>query len=574
MSEIKHGVALFCQRGRPQPRWQIGRGIALGAMFVLSASSCFASEDRSGSGPTIDWPEKYYNPAPLPDDLILPLPCGGAVTFRPIDIPARDLLDDRRVELGHPATERAYKEGRRFAYIAGVFPVEGQTARRYYLGKYEITRDQYMAVTSDQCPRVSMAGRLPVTDVSWFAAIDFARRWTEWMLKEAREQLPHAGQEPGFLRLPTEEEWEFAARGGLLVSESDFLAVRYPMPSGDIADHAWHQSTNSLHGGELSLVGLLAPNPLGLYDVLGNAAEMALSPFQLDHRGRAHGQMGGFVSRGGDLFTAPNQLVTAARQEHNFFDAATGEALARDTIGFRMVLTAPVIVSAQRLSAIKDAWKSLPAMSTITDAEGAMRALERLAEQAQDTSMRNGLALLKNDLDSAHARVAEAGDRALNALLRMGAYLGKRVVTEYVQALSIERLMAMAEQEFAEFAARSARIPGSDSTVERRREAFAAKTAQWQGKVDAKRADLDGTRAYYSDLAVSLARDWKPEAIAEQLQIVRQEFDVRAQDGLVGYADLFAQHVETYRRTRTADVDGWQEELLDMSGVSRRGANP
>ena len=131
------------------------------------------------------------------------------------------------------------------------------------------------------------------------------------------------------------------------------------MPDGDLARYAWHESSGSA-GGEIHPVGLLKPNPLGLHDILGNAAEMTLAPFHLDRRGRPHGQSGGFVSRGGDYLTPPGQIGSAVRQEHSYFNATTAQAKSLDSLGFRLVLAAPVIVSAGRLDAIKESWAGLP----------------------------------------------------------------------------------------------------------------------------------------------------------------------------------------------------------------------
>ncbi len=251
-----------------------------------------------------------------------------------------------------------------------------------------------------------------MTGVSWFEAVEFSRRDTEWLLGHAPEALPKEDREPGFLRLPTEEEWEFAARGGLAVDAADFLAPRFPMPEGDLARYAWYESSGSAEG-ELHPVGLLKPNPLGFYDILGNASELTLTPFHLDRRGRDHGQAGGFVSRGGDLLTPESQLGSAVRQEHNYFDPATGRAKTMDSLGFRLVVTAPVIVSAGRLSAIKQSWTDLPQLTgdAGTDAALALRQLQELSIQTQDEALRDP----PGDHPAQHGAVSVRGERGAGA---------------------------------------------------------------------------------------------------------------------------------------------------------------
>ncbi len=291
-----------------------------------------------------------------------------------------------------------------------------------------------------------MRGRLPMTGVSWFDAVEFSRRDTEWLLGHAPDALPKEDREPGFLRLPTEEEWEFAARGGLAVDAADFLAPRFPMPEGDLARYAWYESSGSAEG-ELHPVGLLKPNPLGFYDILGNASELTLTPFHLDRRGRDHGQAGGFVSRGGDLLTPESQLASAVRQEHNYFDPATGRAKTMDSLGFRLVVTAPVIVSAGRLSAIKQSWTDLPQLTgdAGTDAALALRQLQELSIQTQDEALRARLEIIQRNLEQSQSAVNEARARTLRALLRTGAFMGKRVVTDARRAEVIRGLRKLAE---------------------------------------------------------------------------------------------------------------------------------
>ena len=111
-------------------------------------------------------------------------------------------------EMGSPPTEapqRQSSENRR--------PV--RISKPFWMGKYEISRGQYQALTgvdpaifrkddADGSPEDS--AKLPVDSVSWNDAVRFCEILTGWEQKAGR--LP-----PGYLyRLPTEAEWEYAAR--------------------------------------------------------------------------------------------------------------------------------------------------------------------------------------------------------------------------------------------------------------------------------------------------------------------------------------------------------------------------
>jgi hypothetical protein len=511
------------------------------------------------------WPERYYNPEPADGDLVLPLACGGAVVLRPVEIPAGDLLDDRPVEIGQSDPDRGYKEGRRLSYLAGSFTDSTSAARLYYIGKYEVTRDQFAALMQPSCPSPTMQGRLPVTDISWFDALEFSRRYTEWLLANAPDALPREDREPGFLRLPTEEEWEFAARGGLKVDETDFLARVFPM-EGDLARYAWFESTRSAEG-ELHPVGLLKPNPLGLYDMLGNAAEMVLAPFHLDRRGRAHGQAGGFVSRGGDVFTPESQLSSASRQEHNYFSAATGKAKTLDSLGFRLVLTAPVIVSPTRLDAIKEAWAELPAFSGDAggDAKQALSDLKQLAAQSNDDRLRTRLELIGRDMEKAQAEVNEARARTLRALLRMGAFLAKRVVTDQQRIIAVEQLIGLAESRFQSFVTEVSGRPGAEAAIDEARVALEHKTRKWQSQLAEIRDSLANSLSYYGDMVVGVGRDYPDDEVRREMPVVIDEFRLKRNDYLIAYVAQFVQHMDAYRRVGEADKESWLKDLIEVS---------
>jgi len=137
-------------------------------------------------------------------------------------------------------------------------PVHTVRIRRpFWIGKYEVTQLQYEAITGTN-PSDSKRADLPVENVSWNDAVLFCRILTE---KERR-----AGRLPaGYVyRLPTEAEWEYAARGGAKSQEFTYAG------SSNLDEVAWHKSNS---GDKIQPVGKKKPNELGLYDMSGNVEE-------------------------------------------------------------------------------------------------------------------------------------------------------------------------------------------------------------------------------------------------------------------------------------------------------------
>ena len=148
-------------------------------------------------------------------------------------------------------------------------------------------------------------------NISWFDAIEITRQYSAY-LSSAEAKSAKTGSVPlssdkssAFARLPTDSEWEFAARGGSHVTSSEFSADVFPFAQNKtIADYAWYKASESASDGKVRPIGLKDPNPAGLYDVLGNVSEMMLDPFYATRTGRLHGQSGGFIVRGGSVINA------------------------------------------------------------------------------------------------------------------------------------------------------------------------------------------------------------------------------------------------------------------------------
>jgi formylglycine-generating enzyme required for sulfatase activity len=119
----------------------------------------------------------------------------------------------------------------------------------FSIGKYEVTQAQWKAVMGNN-PSEFRGENLPVEQVSWDDVQKF--------LKKLNQQTGKR------YRLPTEVEWEYAARGGRYNSKYEYAG------SNDIGSVAWYDGNS---GGRTHSVGQKLPNALGIYDMSGNVLE-------------------------------------------------------------------------------------------------------------------------------------------------------------------------------------------------------------------------------------------------------------------------------------------------------------
>ena len=129
-------------------------------------------------------------------------------------------------------------------------PVHSVTLSSYMIGQTEVTQALWQAVMGDNPSEFTGDSHRPVECVSWEDCQTFLRKLNSL-----------TGQK---FRLPTEAEWEFAARGGV-----NSLGYKYS-GSNNIGDVAWYDvnSDNTTHP-----VGTKQPNELGIYDMSGNVWE-------------------------------------------------------------------------------------------------------------------------------------------------------------------------------------------------------------------------------------------------------------------------------------------------------------
>lgn len=414
------------------------RGLWL-AIALLTALPATAKE--------ITWPPQFYDPAGGAD-LVLPLPCGGAMAFQRVITPVdpNDPLADRRMMLGVGQPETGYADYMRLDHLRGSFTNGSAGETWFYIARYELTRQQAKALRGD-CAPPDLKGTLPETRLSWFDALDLSRRYTEWLRREAPASLPAEEGVPGFIRLPTETEWEYAARGGAKVSPSEFLGRLYPM-TGALREHAWHQGAESARG-QFRPVGRLAPNPLGLFDIYGNAEELMLEPFRVNNVGRLGGQVGGVLTRGGSIYSDEGAIYSAQRQEWSPYESGNGAAQAQESFGARFVLGTHVTVTLERINNIRTTWLARSSANPEVEVNPLSR-LAGLIEEETQPGRRAALEAVRSEFLGAERLRNEARLDALKATLFGGAVLIASLTDIEDQLVRVGKLLKEMEEAKAE----------------------------------------------------------------------------------------------------------------------------
>jgi formylglycine-generating enzyme required for sulfatase activity len=204
------------------------------------------------------------------------------------------------------------------------------TVKSFSIGKYEVTQKEWQDVMGTN-PSNWKGDNLPVEQVSWYEAVEYCNK------RSLKENLTPAYRGSGSsitcdwnangYRLPTEAEWEFAARGGT----KDYLSTEYS-GSNSVDTVAWYTGNS---GGRTHEVGTKAANALGIHDMSGNVWEWCWDWFvvytseaQIDPAGAADAIH--HVLRGGAWSFTDEYAASVYRHLFRY--------RLHNTIGFRVVL--------------------------------------------------------------------------------------------------------------------------------------------------------------------------------------------------------------------------------------------
>ena len=238
-----------------------------------------------------------------------------------------DSLQVLRIKVGEVAFDMQKVEGGLFIMggtheqhnevISTDLPTHTVSLHTYYIGTTEVTQGLWQAIMPEWY--ISDEWNIPnqpITDITWYDCQEFIRRLNNIT------GLP--------FRLPTEAEWEFAARGGN-------VSRGYRFAGGNkIEDVSWGLSNA---GFRKHNVGERKPNELGLYDMTGNVSEWCSDWYGMYYLGTEPNPQGAKegelkVVRGGSFDNCKDNSYLSRREYYN-----PNEAM--NYCGFRLALTLP-----------------------------------------------------------------------------------------------------------------------------------------------------------------------------------------------------------------------------------------
>ncbi|MGM0983383.1 MAG: SUMF1/EgtB/PvdO family nonheme iron enzyme [Pseudomonadota bacterium] len=515
--------------------------------------------------------ERLFNPQPAEDDIVLPMPDNATMVFRRVPVPGQGFWGgpSRVIQLGD-ATGGIF-EGLQRRQIAGSF-VDDQGQWYLIIGKYELTVAQFAAVMGLQglmdasadpeiatLPELNPRERLewlarPLTYVSHADVQRFVERYNQWLFDpahpERRQNLPRIEGVPGFLRLPAEDEWAFAARGGIPALEAGIFNDRLPFDASRLSEYAWHLG-NARHA--LRPVGLRAGNHLGLYDMLGNAQEMTASRFRPE---LGQGKPGGISVRGGSVSTPEAEMRSALRAELDEYawdpDSQQMHQRRSFNTGVRLAIGSNVILDSEQRARLEQEYDAY--RETIRQATPVGRSLDNLVAQASgqlddmdvlldaliadNPALSDPLSTLKAQSEQARLQLTQAEKARARSLVQDATRNGANL------SVHVSKLPALA----------SARDNALKLVEHSTR--YESRLREVEALIDAQKRSIDEQLSAYGDKLAELG-DTHPDHVAEAFETLAARRMTARERAVL---ELLDHHVQRYHELRRSEPDKWLED--------------
>jgi len=519
-------------------------------------------------------PGTAYNPQPAEGDLILPMPNGAEMVFRRVTVPGDNFWGDERRVIQIGDADGGIFEGLQRAQVSGSFRDSQNGNWFYYIGKYEVTKGQYVAVMGLEAlsersadPQDRRIGKLqgkaleralslPLAAVSWPEFQAFVHRYNKWLFDseypERLANMPRLNDAPGFLRLPTELEWEYATRGGSDAVRAKNFSQRLPFEPGQLRKHAWYLE-NAKH--KTRPIGLREANALGLHDTLGNVQELMSGRFQPEIW---QGKPGGLSARGGSVSTPALRMRSAYRQEVEIYYWDPDKKIVQErrsfTTGIRLAIGSNVVVNSKLREALSREYRSyqdgirraMPVGRTldnpVVQAASGLGGVQQIVEEliTKNPALETNLRTIRSRIEKAEQQL----DFGLRAAARSSAQDGLRngsdLARDVFKLASLERQA----QKTRDLNRLSKRYGDLLKRIER--------------QIDARRESADEVFQRYTE-NVSRLGEYGQTHIDQALVALREErLTTRARAAL----QLLEKHVSDYLRFRRIP-EGWREQFRE-----------